>query len=170
MKKDSFDILKIVLDQHRDLVLSGRQVCLGIMKDYGGRDHPEIDLLAAALDEKIPIRLMQGQPVSAATIETLARDLSFKRSYSDATSKYIVSCWAGALQLFPVDASIFITPAPQTDEQTSTPSQRFNPRQPFNINPVYRIASNGEDLGEFPVCVIKYKLKSRRTYTARLLF
>ena len=109
MKQPAFEILKNSLTQHRDLVLSGSQVCLSVMKDYGGREHPEVELLAEALNEHIPIRLMHSQPVSTITIEALARELSSKKSYPEDISTFIVACWAAALQLVPIDPSVFST-------------------------------------------------------------
>ena len=107
MKENAHEILKSSLASHREPMLSSRQTCLGILKDYGGREHPEVNLLAEALDEQIPDRLLRNQPVTEEILESLANQFSTKRFYTADISTFVVRSWADALGLITLEPSLF---------------------------------------------------------------
>lgn len=105
MKEEAYSILKVALSNHRELILGSKSACLGIMKDYGGREHPEVNLFADALDEDIPNKLLRSKPVTQEIIDRLADQLAGKRFYNPEMSRFAVGSWAQALDLFPFDCS-----------------------------------------------------------------
>ena len=113
MKQEAHEILKTCLANHRDLVLGGKTSCLGVMKDYGGREHPEINLLAEALEERIPDRLEGSQPVTAEIITTLASQFAAKKFFTKDMAEFAVQSWADALGFWTLDSSIFTNDANQ---------------------------------------------------------
>jgi len=116
VKQEAHEILKRALAQHREQLLSGKHACLGILWDYGGREHLEVNLLADAVEEHIPDRLLHSQPVTGDIIGHLAESFAAKRLYDSNAAKFAVASWADALGLFQLDPSFFtqsaIRPAP----------------------------------------------------------
>lgn len=88
------------------------------MKDYGGREHPEVNLLSEALEENIPDRLIRSQPVTQEVIDSLAGQFSSKRFYALDISSFVVSSWADALGLYALKPSIFKNSAEQNASNT----------------------------------------------------
>jgi len=123
MKKEAYEILKRSLTEHRELVLSGKQPCLAIMRDYGGRDHQEINLFAEALAERIPDRLMSSQPVTDDTIASLSHKFSEKTFYAPEISDFVVRSWADALGLITINPSIFTNRVASSDQGNPTSSK-----------------------------------------------
>lgn len=107
MKEEAYSILKIAIANHRDLLLGSKSSCLGILKDYGGREHPEVGLLSEAIEENIPDRLMRSQPVTQEVIDSLVDQFSSKRFYARDISSFVVSSWADALGLFELKQFVF---------------------------------------------------------------
>lgn len=115
MKQEAYNILKSAIGEHRELLLSGKQPCLGLLRDYGGRDHPEVNLLADAVEDNIPDRLMRSQPVTQQIIDALAEDFASKRLYDSQTAKFVVSSWADALGLLTLEPSILTNSRPSAE-------------------------------------------------------
>jgi len=107
MKQEAHEILKRAIAQHREQLLSGKQPCLGILWDYGGREHPEVNLMADAVEERIPDQLLRSKSVTRNLIKRLAESFAAKRFYDLNASKFIVASWADALGLFQLDPSFF---------------------------------------------------------------
>jgi len=118
MKEEACSILKLALSNHRELILGSKSACLGIMKDYGGREHPEVNLLSEAVEENIPDRLIRSQPVTQEVIDSLAGQFSSKRFYALDISSFVVSSWADALGLCALKPSIFKNSAEQNAAHT----------------------------------------------------
>jgi len=114
MKQEAHEILKRAIAQHREQLLSGKHACLGILWDYGGREHPEVNLLADAVEEHIPDRLLHSQPVTGDIIVCLAESFAAKRLYDSNAAKFAVASWADALGIFQIDPSFFTQPATRT--------------------------------------------------------
>ena len=119
MKQEAHEILKKCLTNHRDIVLSGKSACIGIMKDYGGREHQEINLLAEALEEKIPERLERSQPVTEEIITALASQFAAKKFYTQDMAVFTVQSWANALGFWTLDINDSYT------SQTNTSAQPY---------------------------------------------
>jgi uncharacterized membrane protein YhaH (DUF805 family) len=107
MKQEAYSILKSSVEEHLELLLSGKQPCLGLLRDYGGREHPEVNLLADAVEDNIPDRLLRSQPVTQQIIDDLAEDFASKRLYDSQTAKFVVSSWADALGLYDLQPEVF---------------------------------------------------------------
>ena len=107
MKQEAYSILKSSIEEHLELLLSGKQPCLGLLRDYGGREHPEVNLLADAVEDNIPDRLLRSQPVTQQIIDALAEDFASKRLYDSQTAKFVVSSWADALGLYDLQPEVF---------------------------------------------------------------
>ena len=106
MKQEAYDILKSAITEHRELLLSGRQTCLGLLRDYGGREHPEVNLFAEAVEENIPDRLMRSQPVTQQIIDSLAQNFAARNCYDPQVSNFVVSSWADVLGLYRLEKTI----------------------------------------------------------------
>ena len=119
MKQEAHEILKKCLANHRYIVLSGKSACIGIMKDYGGREHPEINLLADAMEDQIPDRLDRSQPVTAEIIAAIASQFAANRFYTQDMAEFAVQSWADALDLWTLDSSKFKI---EDNEHIETPS------------------------------------------------
>lgn len=100
MKEDAYKILKTAIEEHREQLLVSRQTCLGILRDFGGREHPEVNLLADAVEEDIPDRLLRSQPITQDIIDSLAGSFAATKFLDAQASKFAVSSWADALGVF----------------------------------------------------------------------
>lgn len=112
MKQQAYEILKTAIVEHREQLLSGRQMCLGLLRDYGGREHPEVNLFADAVEENIPDRLLRSQPVTQQIIDSLAGDFASNRLYDGQAAKFVVSSWADALGLLTLEPPILTNSRP----------------------------------------------------------
>ena len=121
MKAEAYSILKLAITNHRELILGSKSACLGVMKDYGGREHPEVNLLSEAVEENIPERLMSSHLVTQEIIDSLAGQFSSKRFYALDISIFVVSSWADALGLYALKPSFFINSA---EQRAATPQER----------------------------------------------
>jgi uncharacterized RDD family membrane protein YckC len=115
MKEEAHKILKACITRHRDIMLSGRQTCLGIFMDYGGRHNPEVKLLSQAVEHNIPDRLIRSQPVTPYIIESLSVEFAANNPCDNNSAIFVVSSWADALGLLPMEQSI-IAKSGQLDE------------------------------------------------------
>ena len=105
MKRDAHAVLKRAIADHRETLLRDRLSCLGTLRDFGGRDHPEIYLLADAVEEQIFKRLMVSQPVTSQIVYSIANDLAESRSLRIEDAQFAVESWADALSLYHLDPS-----------------------------------------------------------------
>lgn len=117
MKKEAYEILKTAVAEHREQLLSGRQMCLGLLRDFGGREHPEVNLFADAVEENIPDRLIRSQPVTQQIIDSLAGDFASNRFYDNHAAKFVVSSWADALGLYSLEPSILTNARTNTEPE-----------------------------------------------------
>jgi ssDNA-binding Zn-finger/Zn-ribbon topoisomerase 1 len=106
MKEDAYKILKTAIEEHREQLLVSRQTCLGILRDYGGKDHPEVELIADAVGEKIPLQLLRSKPVTQEIICKLANSFSSRKLYDNEAANFVVGIWADALGLFDFTSGI----------------------------------------------------------------
>jgi|GEM_PF-476958 len=106
MKQEAYQILKTAIIEHRELLLSSNKVCLGVLRDYGGREHPEVKLFAEALEENIPDRLLRSQPITQDVIDNLASNFATTGFHDPEVSTFVVSSWADALGLYKLEPSI----------------------------------------------------------------
>jgi hypothetical protein len=107
MKEDAYKILKFAIEEHREQLLGSRQACLGILRDFGGREHPEINLLADAVEEGIPNNLLSSQVISNETIDRLIDKFSSSRFLDPGAAKFAVASWADALGLLEIQTDLF---------------------------------------------------------------
>ena len=135
MKQEAHEILKKCLANHRAIVLSGKSACIGVMKDYGGREHPETSLLAEALEEQIPDRLQQSQPITAEIITSLASQFAAKKFYTQDMANFAVQSWADAFGLWTLDSSLLI-------DENNKKLSKISVQTCTNTNP---IPERGED-------------------------
>ena len=105
MKSEAHAILKRAISDHRDTLLKDRLSCLGILRDFEGRDHSEIYLLADAVDQQIHCRLMVNQPVTDRLINQIADDFARCKSLKFDDARFAVESWADALSLYYLDPS-----------------------------------------------------------------
>jgi uncharacterized RDD family membrane protein YckC len=158
MKQEAYNILKSAIEEHREVLLSGKQPCLGLLRDYGGREHPEVNLLADAVEDNIPDRLLRSQPVTQQIIDGLAGDFASKRLYDSQAAKFVVSSWADALGLLTLEPSILTNsrPSAEPDPESST----NEPTQPVERNWHYQNGTN--TIGPLPESQLKTLCMSGR--------
>jgi uncharacterized membrane protein YhaH (DUF805 family) len=99
MRKEAREILKTALAAHGEHLFSDSGVCFGLLKDYGGNDHPEVKLLADAVDQDFPRRLLDHGSVSTELIERFAREFAERRFYDRDLCRWAVESWAVVLGL-----------------------------------------------------------------------
>jgi len=116
MKQEAYKILKKAVSEHRDQMVSCRQICLGLLKDYGGREHPEVNLFADAVEANIPDRLLRSQPVTRQIIASLVENFISSKSCGPQDSEFAVMSWADALGLYTLDPSILTTVRASPDQ------------------------------------------------------
>jgi hypothetical protein len=160
MKQEAYNILKSAIGEHRELLLSGKQPCLGLLRDYGGREHPEVTLLADAVEDNIPDRLLRRQPVTQQIIDGLAGDFASKRLYDSQAAKFVVSSWADSLGLITLEPSILTNsrPSAEPDPESST----NGPTQPVERSWHYQDGTN--TIGPLPESQLKALCKSGRLH------
>ena len=100
MREEAYKILKTAIGEHREQLLGSRQVCLGVLRDFGGREHPEVNLFADAVEANIPDRLLRSQPITQDIINALAENFAQTKLLDSHASKFTVACWADALGLY----------------------------------------------------------------------
>ena len=106
MKSEAHSILKQAVAEHRDVILTSREICLGILLDFGGIDHPEVFSLADAILEQIPEQLMASLPLNGKIIAEIASALSVKKGYQLDDAVFVVKCWADSLFLYDLNDSL----------------------------------------------------------------
>jgi uncharacterized RDD family membrane protein YckC len=161
MKQEAYDILKSAIEEHRELLLSGKQPCLGLLRDYGGREHPEVNLLADAVEDNIPDRLLRSQPVTQQIIDGLAGDFASKRLYDSQAAKFVVSSWADALGLLTLEPSILTNsrPSAEPDPESST-NERTQP-----VERSWHYQEGANTIGPLPESQLKALCKSGRLHS-----
>lgn len=156
MKQEAYNILKIAIVEHREVLLSGKQPCLGLLSDYGGRGHPEVNLLADAVEDNIPDRLLRSQPVTQQIIDGLANDFASRRLYDRQAAKFVVSIWADALGLHTLEPSLLGDSRPSTEP---TPElSLFEPITPVERSWHYQDRAN--TIGPLPESQLQALCKS----------
>jgi uncharacterized membrane protein YhaH (DUF805 family) len=117
MRKEAREILKIAYAAHGEQLFSDSGVCFGLLKDYGGNDHPEVKLLADAVDQDFPRRLLEYGSVSPETIDRLAKEFAERRFYDRDLCRWAVESWAIVLGLQyenPQPVAVMASPVPPT--------------------------------------------------------
>jgi len=101
MKDEAHSILLRVLKDHREQALSSRACCFGLLKDYGGNEHPEVVILADCVEHRIASRLAEaaGRSLSRELLEAMASDLQTKAFYSIENCGWAVESWAIGLNV-----------------------------------------------------------------------
>ena len=158
MKQEAYNILKSAIGEHRELLLSGKQPCLGLLRDYGGREHPEVNLLADAVEDNIPDRLLRSQPVTQQIIDGLAGDFASKRLYDSQAAKFVVSSWADALGLLTLEPSILTNSRPSAEPDPE--SSANEPTQAVDRSWHYQDGTN--TIGPLPESQLKALCMSGR--------
>jgi uncharacterized membrane protein YhaH (DUF805 family) len=99
MRKEAREILKTAFAAHGEHLFSSSTVCFGLLKDYGGNDHPEVKLLADAVDQDFPRRLLDHGSVSRELVDRLAREFAERRFYDGDLCRWAIESWAVVLGL-----------------------------------------------------------------------
>jgi len=122
MKEEAHKILKMAVDEYREQLLGSRQTCLGILRDFGGREHPEVNLLADAVEERIPDRLLQSQPITQDIIDSLAENFAATKFLDAHASEFAVSSWADVLGLYQLPSAVFTNVVQAAEPATAAAS------------------------------------------------
>ena len=116
MKQEAYFILKSAFNVHKEALLRNRLSCLGILLDFGGRDHPEIYLIADAVDAHICQRIIGSQIVTDKTIDSISIEFAAIKCLSFEDARFAVESWADALSFYRLDPLKYVS----NNERTST--------------------------------------------------
>jgi hypothetical protein len=159
MNRQAREILKNALAEHRAVVLADRLSCLGVLMDFGGTNNPEIRLLADAIEDNIPDRLIRSEPVDATIIEQLAEHLAEDRAWDLGTALSVVAAWSEALGLFvytgtysklraPAPIPLQVQPAPLQQRQAPAPAPALPAKHSIAPEPLYfYLGESGQSSG-----------------------
>jgi hypothetical protein len=117
MRKAASEILETAFAAHGEHLFSNSSVCLGLLKDYGGNDHPEVKLLADAVDQDFPRRLLDHGFVSTGLVAGFAREFAERRFYDADFCRWAIESWAVVLGL-PHENAKSIAGIPSKAEQS----------------------------------------------------
>jgi len=105
MRDQVVQILKEACANHWTQLIKNRNTCLGILKDYGGREYPEITVVAEAVDFAVPQKLEEGVPLTQSAIFEIAEAFAVASSSAPREALFATYCWAEALDLYQTDHS-----------------------------------------------------------------
>lgn len=96
MRDGARDSLSKALKAHPDHALLSRVSCLGLLKDFGGGQHPEITVLADCVEHKAALRLskLARKKVEADEIAKIVDEFSSKTFYDPDVCRWAVESWA----------------------------------------------------------------------------
>jgi hypothetical protein len=103
MRDQVVQILKEACANHWTQLIKNRNTCLGILKDYGGREYPEITVVAEAVDFAVPQKLEERVPLTQSAIFEIAEAFAAASSSAPREALFATYCWAEALDLYQTD-------------------------------------------------------------------
>lgn len=162
MKNEAHAILKRAIADHREVLLKDRLSCLGILRDFGGRDHSEISLLADAVEQQIFYCLMNAHPVTDDVINQISNDFSQSNSLKLEDARFAVEAWADALSLYDFDSSKYEDPI----NGGSGGEQEWPENPP---EPQWNYYEDGVQLGPVPESALRGLIHSRKITPSTLV-